>query len=299
MRYLHEEKSSAGDDDLGVYLNRVVCVTLHTLLAQFLCDTSSPAFLSSRSLVVKGVDLASGRPIDLAAKITLSRFAPLFQTEVSVLKRLQCESIPPIIKTWAFIDGSCAFTMPWYSVCLFDLVSTHRVTALLAWRVVSAVSRAYMKAHSLGITHCDLKPENVFMDDVQGRGCVLGDWDLACDNMQDEMASCKTGTAEFNPPAAHGLSLVSPEADAFRLGSLMYTMLFGKFPLWSSEGILTTLVDVGSSKITIHPDLPRNFMSGIYEAILLRLMRQADLPTILLQDVFLESLGTTGEIELV
>ena len=268
-------------------LSKASCVFIQSCF-DLICSPLTTAFVSSRNLVVMGVDARPGHVKKMALKIGLPGHAANYENELHVMRKVSCETVPPIYTQWKLENGLEAFSMPWYNVCLFDLIASERVTCVLAWRVVAAISRALLHEHSQSVSHCDLKSENVFMEDSSGRGCVLGDWDLACDGKQTEMASYKTGTLEYNPPASFGMSDVSFDADAFRLGALMYSMLVGVTPVWeSSTGLLgVSNIDNFVCLDTFH----KNFLCRKYEVILLRLLAQGGLPPILLVDVYAEAL---------
>ena len=248
------------------------------------CVPGSCAFISSRNIVLEGLHGTE----KLAIKVRLPGSTTL-PTEVHILNKIRCESVPPVVQQWGLDDAADAFAMPWYPVCLFDVVAEERVTRVLAWRVVAALSRALLRAHAAHITHCDLKTENVFMQDGSGRGCVLGDWDLACDGKQSEMRDLRTGTLEYNPPPSLGVSDVSIEADVFRLGALMFVLMFNTAPVWTEAGALYYLA-TDDNFVTVESPCGRSFSCRKFEVIMLRVLRQGNLPRILLTDVYAEAL---------
>ena len=288
--FLEELKTSRAGDSCTLKLSEASCAFIHTHF-DLICSPQADAFVSERNLVVLG--LATDTSLSVALKISLPKNGLFYANEVLVLQKIKCEAVPHIYRQWRLEEDQLsleAFSMPWYRLCLFDVIASTRVTRVLAWRVVAAVSRALLLAHSEQVTHCDLKSENVFMEDSSGRGCVLGDWDLACDGKQAQMASYKTGTLEYNPPESLGLSDVSFAADAFRMGALMYSMLLGMTPVWSTGATLLGIC-TADNFVCIDPVLQKNFFCRKFEVILLRLLAQGGLPTILLADVYAEALA--------
>jgi serine/threonine protein kinase len=102
------------------------------------------------------------------------------------------------------------------------------------------VCNAVSFAHSKGIAHCDLKPENVMLGEY-GEVLVM-DWGVAVDfhktAQQDLRARCHTdicgpcGTPAYMPPElADGLgSEVGPGTDVFLLGAILHELITGQPP---------------------------------------------------------------------
>ena len=268
-----------GDDGCTVLVSEMLSSHVQSTFG-LTAVLGSNAFISSRNIVLETIK--DETHVALKIKLPASSVLP---SEMEILKKIRCASIPPVLQQWS----QDAFAMPWYPVCLFDVVADDRVTRVLAWRVVAAVSRALLHAHSYNVTHCDLKPENVFMEDGSGRGCVLGDWDLACDGKQEEMRDLRTGTLEYNPPPCFGASDVSVTADVFRLGALMYVLLFRTAPVWREDGSLYDLV-TEDDDVYVDSPFERSFFCRKFEIIMLRVLTQGNLPRILLLDVYAEAL---------
>jgi serine/threonine protein kinase len=220
-------------------------------------------FVSSRNLVIQAREADAA----VALKLCLPEASTVFENEVGILSLLTNAgaAVPRLLSLWRLECGICAFTMPWYPLTLVDAVNERRLSRRGAWSVVRAVASVYLKAHALGVTHCDLKPDNIYMCDGDGGACVVADWDLACNNMQAEQAKLHVGTEGFNAPSAFAISCVSTEADVFRLGTVMYAMLYSDVPRWHWRR---------RDKLQPHTHFTKAFDDVAYSNVMLTLLQQ-------------------------
>jgi len=132
---------------------------------------------------------------------------------------------------------------------------------------------AVCSAHRAGITHRDLKPDNIMLDN-QGRLRVL-DFGLAklhdsMDDAQGTQAKTATaGTAEgrilgtvayMSPEQAEGKA-VDPRSDLFSLGTILYEMATGERPFRGDTSMSTIgaiLKDQPAVVTDLNPSLPRH-----------------------------------------
>lgn len=129
-----------------------------------------------------------------------------------------------------------AFIMPWFSRNLFDVLTEDALSAELAWSVVRAVCDVYVVAHGLRICNRDVKPDNIALDD-HGTPIVL-DWNLAW-NPDERSTAARVGTPYYMPKAGNASD---ESADLFRLGTLMYAMLFRSPPVYKGADPVPVLL---------------------------------------------------------
>lgn len=100
--------------------------------------------------------------------------------------------------------------------------------------IVTQVSRALARVHALGIVHCDLKPENLFLDTQLGDRFTVKVLDFGVAETSDDRSLPMTeygGTPEYMAPE---LLLAGKRRDAradlFALGVLAFECLTGRMP---------------------------------------------------------------------
>ena len=110
-----------------------------------------------------------------------------------------------------------------------------------AVRVIEQVCRALEVAHSEGVIHRDLKPQNI-MRDPQGRIVVM-DFGLArsLDSSGMTQTGALVGTLEYMSPEQALGNELDQRSDLFTLGLIFYELLSGKTP-YKAETALASLM---------------------------------------------------------
>jgi serine/threonine-protein kinase len=108
-------------------------------------------------------------------------------------------------------------------------------------RVLAAVARAVQYAHERSVLHRDLKPANILLD-RQGKVYVT-DFGLAR-HLEQEFALSRTGVivgtpCYMAPEQALGVKKLTPAADVYSLGVMLYEVLTGKLPLQGATPLET------------------------------------------------------------
>lgn len=139
--------------------------------------------------------------------------------------------------------------------------------------IVLQVSSAVAAAHEAGIIHRDLKPANIFIvqrSDVPTVVKVLdfGIAKLAADSLDDEdkmtltQVGAMIGTPRYMSPEQCNGDPLTPAADVYSLGVILYEMLTGAVPF---SGLSPLAIAMRHS--TEAPRRPTEFVSSIPESL--------------------------------
>ena len=116
-----------------------------------------------------------------------------------------------------------------------EIVRLGKLPPQRALRIISQVCQSLQEAHSQGIIHRDIKPDNVFLVEMKGSGDFVKVLDFSVAKMdspdaQQTRAGTVFGTpAYMSPEQARGVKL-SPQSDIYACGIVAYETLTGKPP---------------------------------------------------------------------
>ncbi|MEP6766305.1 MAG: serine/threonine-protein kinase, partial [Gemmatimonadaceae bacterium] len=140
-------------------------------------------------------------------------------------------------------------------------------------RVLTEVAEALAYAHTRGVIHRDIKPDNILMDGVDGRALVT-DFGIARAASGDGDSARLTATgiaigtpAYMSPEQASGERDVDGRSDLYSLGIVAYQMLVGEPPFTGNttpvllvKHLAETPIPVEQRRADIPPDLSRIVM---------------------------------------
>ena len=115
--------------------------------------------------------------------------------------------------------------------------SDHRLPLEQAIEIARETCRGLEFAHSRGIVHRDLKPGNVWLT---GDGVAkIGDFGLAVaiDRSRLTTEGMMVGTVSYMPPEQAMGGEVTPRADLYSLGAMLYEMVTGRPPFLGDDSV--------------------------------------------------------------
>jgi serine/threonine protein kinase len=171
---------------------------------------------------------------DLAAGVNFERF----KREILVTARLQHPHVVPV-----FTAGETA-GLPYYTMPFVEgdslgvrLMRTGAMPILVAVSILRDVARALEFAHSKGVVHRDIKPDNILLT---GNTAAVSDFGIA---KALEASRMTTGAAEMTelgvavgtpqymaPEQAAGDTALDHRVDLYALGCVAYEMIAGEPP---------------------------------------------------------------------
>ncbi|HHH27174.1 MAG TPA: response regulator [Polyangiaceae bacterium] len=150
-----------------------------------------------------------------------------------------------------FVRGSSLDRILVNHVTRSERLSVHNVVALL-----NDIIKGVAAIHEAGLTHCDLKPANVVVEEQTGRPVII-DFGLATQAGPDEAAHRAGSPAYMSPERAAG-GPATEQSDIYALGITAYELLVGELPYPAR-----TREEVEA----MHRDLPIPRMSDRFEEL--------------------------------
>ena len=140
-------------------------------------------------------------------------------------------------------------------------------------RVLREVADALNFAHSRGVVHRDIKPDNILIEAATGRA-VVTDFGIARAAEADGRLTATgiaVGTpAYMSPEQAMGEREVDGRADIYALGIVGYQMLAGELPFAASNTpsmLMKHLSEPPRPLLDLRPDLPANLAAAVERAL--------------------------------
>ena len=116
-----------------------------------------------------------------------------------------------------FLDGTS----------LADVIEDHTLLPARAIEITIGIARALVRAHELGIVHCDLKPDNVLL--TSDGGIKVVDFGIArlLGTGEDEVS----GTPRYMAPEQWGVDTIDARTDLWAVGIIIWELLSRSHPL--------------------------------------------------------------------
>jgi serine/threonine-protein kinase len=243
-------------------------------------ELQEPIGRGGMATIYRAVDLRMGRTV--AAKILREvyssdpKFVTRFQREARAASALQH---PNIVQVFDYGQSGESYYIVMEFVEGSDLRRYLKRNGILsnerAIEIAHDIGLGLGAAHKRGIVHRDVKPQNIMLND---KGLVkLTDFGIASMYKDAEAERLTTtgmtlGTVQYYAPEQAQGEIVSPAADIYALGIVMYEMLCGRTPF---DG--ETPVAVAMRHIQDAPDPPTLYNPRItpgLERIILRCLEK-------------------------
>ena len=198
------------------------------------------------SIVYLGEQLALSRevavkvmqPQALADEVSRRRF----ENEVRTIARLEHPHIVRIYELGRTLDGLPYFTMPHLARGHLGQRSfirdDHGIDEARVVEIVRALFDALQYAHSRGVVHRDVKPENVLFDDADRP--LLADFGIALRRgfgPRMTAAGLAVGSTAYMAPEQGRGEEVDGRADLYSLGVMIWEMLAGNLPFQAADAL--------------------------------------------------------------
>lgn len=211
-------------------------------------------------------------PPELASEVSIARF----QREIALTAHLQHPHILTILSAGSS-NGLLYYIAPYVEgeSLRHRLAREGRLELHNALRLLREVADALSYAHSRGILHRDVKPENIL---IQGDHALLADFGVAkaLDGATPDTRLTGTGmgvgTVRYMAPEQllPGDSVPDARSDVYALGIVAYEVLTGSTPFVSAtprDGVVAQLTTEARPVTQSRSDVPRNVSDAISRSL--------------------------------
>jgi tetratricopeptide (TPR) repeat protein len=187
-----------------------------------------------------------------------------FSREAHVLASLRHPGIVSYVAHGADDDGRPFLAMEWLEgESLAQRLARQPLSLEETLTLLRNASRALAGAHQHGVIHRDLKPSNLFLRDGRPADVVLLDFGLARHTVPSTVLTASQmvlGTPGYMAPEQVSCqSTLTPSADLFSLGCVLYECLTGQ-PPFSAPHLVAALAKILFTEpvplSTLRPELP-------------------------------------------
>jgi len=155
---------------------------------------------------------------------------------------------------------------------LIEKAPEHKLPLEQAISITKSVCQGLEFAHSKGIIHRDLKPGNVWLS-ADGTA-KIGDFGLAVavDLSRLTQSGMMVGTVSYMPPEQAMGGKVTPKADLYSLGAMLYEMVTGRPPFIGDDSVAIIGQHINTSVVS--PTWHRADLPPGLEVLILQLLEK-------------------------
>ena len=155
---------------------------------------------------------------------------------------------------------------------LIEKAPEHKLPLDQTISIAKAVCQGLIFAHAKGVIHRDLKPGNVWLTDD---GITkIGDFGLAVmtDVSRLTMEGMMVGTVSYMPPEQAMGGEVTPKADLYSLGAMLYEMVTGRPPFIGDDSV--SIIGQHLNAQPISPTWHRADLPPAFESLIMLLLEK-------------------------
>jgi serine/threonine-protein kinase len=207
--------------------------------------------------------------------------ADRFEREAAASARLRHPNTIQLFDYGRTSDGQLYLAMEYLAGrTLAQCITAERaLSPARAVHILSQVLRSLREAHDSGIIHRDLKPENIFLVDFREEPDFVKVLDFGIAKFTDNERIKKTlsaggfvcGTPLYSAPEQALGYRLTPAADIYALGVILYEMLCGIPPFKGADAMTTVMMHVH-----MPPELPAHVRSATPEGLSSLLLAMLD-----------------------
>ena len=197
-----------------------------------------------------------------------------FQNEARAASRLEHPNTVRILDFGQTREGLLFIAMEFLNgrSLRTEIERAGRMQAARTLQIIAQVCSSLAEAHSQGIIHRDIKPDNVMLVDMKGGGDMVKVLDFSVAKLDTPDAQLTRAGVVFGTPAymspeqGRGVPL-SPQSDLYAVGIVAYEMLMGHPPFAAS---------IPTDVVMMHLRNPPPPLSGVPSQVAELVMRALD-----------------------
>jgi serine/threonine protein kinase len=198
------------------------------------------------------------------------QFIRQFEAEARIIARLEHLHIVTLYDYWRDPSGAYLIMRWLKGGSLRGYLKRNQMTIPQIVRLVNQISSALAFGHQLNVIHRDIKPENILLDETGN--AFLTDFGIAVDLQNQEnldIENISFGSPDYVAPEQLTDKLITPKADIYSLGIMLYELLAHERPFradTAKEIMQMQLRNPVPSLRLSRPDLPTEIDTIIWQA---------------------------------
>jgi WD40 repeat protein/serine/threonine protein kinase len=182
-------------------------------------------------VVYRATQLSVGREVAIKAILpalaNAKDFIRRFENEAQLVARLEHPHIVPLFDYWREPDQAYLVMRYLRGGSLRDRMKNGRLSNDEILTMLDHVASALDLAHRSGVTHRDVKPENILLDGDQN--AYLSDFGIA-ERTSAKSTGQVTGSTSYMSPEQLQGARPAPRMDIYSLGIMLYEIVGGRHP---------------------------------------------------------------------